>query len=49
MVLVLFFGLVVKLSRLDLGLLVFGSTPVELVQPWWAVESKEVFFMYKYL
>ena len=48
-VLVLFFDLVVELFRLDLGLLVFDLTPVELVQPWWAVESKEVFFMYKYL
>ena len=43
-VFVLFFGPVVELSRLDLGLLVFDLTPVELVQPWWAVESKRSFF-----
>ena len=49
MVLVLFFGLIVKLFRLDLGLLVFGSTLVESAQPWWALESKVVFFMCKCL
>ena len=45
MVLVLFFGLIVELSRLNLGLLVFDLTLVELVQLWWAVKSKEVFFV----
>ena len=44
-VLVLFFGLVIELFRLDLGLLVFDLTPAELIQPWWAVESKRSFFL----
>ena len=43
MVLVLFSGLVVEPSRLDLGLLVFDLTLVGLIQPWWAVESKSFF------
>ena len=40
-----FSGFAVELFRLDLGLLVSDSTLVELVQPWWAVESKKFFFI----